>query len=129
MFQLAAEESGALRSRIGALETGRGKHRKYAPYVFTEQGVAMRSSVLNSQRAVRVNIEIMRALVRLRETVSTHKDHTWHPSSRQTACFEGSEAPPVWVRFPSPAPLSAIAGNARQLDLQLTSGGTLVDVG
>jgi hypothetical protein len=74
MFQLAAEESGALRSQFGALETGRGKHRKYAPYVFTEQGVAMLSSVLNSQRAVQVNIEIMRAFVRLRETVSTHKD-------------------------------------------------------
>ncbi len=74
MFQLAAEESGSLRSQFGALKTGRGKHRKYAPYVFTEQGVAMLSSVLNSERAVQVNIEIMRAFVRLRETVSTHKD-------------------------------------------------------
>jgi hypothetical protein len=59
---------------FGALKTGRGKHRKYAPYVFTEQGVAMLSSVLNSARAVQVNIEIMRAFVRLRETASTHKD-------------------------------------------------------
>jgi hypothetical protein len=50
MFQLAAEESGSLRSQFGALKTGRGKHRKYAPYVFTEQGVAMLSSVLNSER-------------------------------------------------------------------------------
>jgi ORF6N domain len=74
MFQLAAEESGSLRSQFGALKTGRGKHRKYAPYVFTEQGVAMLSSVLNSARAVQVNIEIMRAFVRLRETASTHKD-------------------------------------------------------
>jgi len=74
MFQLAAEESGSLRSQFGALKIGRGKHRKYAPYVFTEQGVAMLSSVLNSERAVQVNIEIMRAFVRLRETVSTHKD-------------------------------------------------------
>src|ERR1700692_1441485 len=74
MFQLAAEESGSLRSQFGALKTGRGKHRKYAPYVFTEQGVAMLSSVLNSECAVQVNIEIMRAFVRLRETVSTHKD-------------------------------------------------------
>jgi hypothetical protein len=48
----AAEESGSLRSQFGALKTGRGKHRKYAPYVFTEQGVAMLSSVLNSERAV-----------------------------------------------------------------------------
>jgi ORF6N domain len=74
MFQLAAHESGSLRSQFGALKTGRGKHRKYAPYVFTEQGVAMLSSVLNSERSVQVNIEIMRAFVRLRETVSTHKD-------------------------------------------------------
>jgi hypothetical protein len=68
------EESGSLRSQFGTLKTGRGKHRKYAPYVFTEQGVAMLSSVLNSERAVQVNIEIMRAFVRLRETASTNKD-------------------------------------------------------
>jgi hypothetical protein len=74
MFQLAAEESGSLRRQFGALKTGRGKHRKYAPYVFTEQGVAMLSSVLNSERAVQVNIEIVRAFVRLREFVSKHKD-------------------------------------------------------
>jgi hypothetical protein len=43
MFQLAAGESGSLRSQSGTLKTGRGKHRKYAPYVFTEQGVAMLS--------------------------------------------------------------------------------------
>jgi hypothetical protein len=74
MFQLAAEETGSLRSQSGAFKTGRGKHRKYAPYGFTEQGVAMLSSVLNSDRAVQVNIEIMRAFVRLRESVSKHKD-------------------------------------------------------
>ncbi len=74
MFQLAAEESALLRSQIGALKIGRGVHRKYAPYVFTEQGVAMLSSVLRSDRAVHVNIEIMRAFVRLRQLVSTHKD-------------------------------------------------------
>lgn len=69
MFQLAAEETGSLRSQSGAFKTGRGKHRKHAPYVFTEQGV-----VLNSDRAVQVNIEIMRAFVRLRESVFRHKD-------------------------------------------------------
>jgi DNA-binding PadR family transcriptional regulator len=57
-----------------ALETGRGRHRKYLPYAFTEQGVAMLSSVLRSKRAVAVNIEIMRAFVRLREMLTTHKD-------------------------------------------------------
>ena len=62
------------RSQFGALKTGRGKHRKYAPYVFTEQGIAMLSSVLTSERAVQVNIEIMRAFIRLRQAVSTHQD-------------------------------------------------------
>jgi hypothetical protein len=74
MFQLAKGEFDALRSHFATLETGRGRHRKYLPYVFTEQGVAMLSSVLNSERAVMVNIEIMRAFVRLREIIATHKD-------------------------------------------------------
>ena len=81
MFQLTAEEfanlryqSGAstLRSQIVTLKTGRGQHRKYLPYVFTEQGVAMLSSVLRSERAVQVNIEIMRAFVRLRQMLASH---------------------------------------------------------
>lgn len=74
MFQLTNEEFAALRSQIVTLETGRGRHRKYLPYAFTEQGVAMLSSVLRSKRAVAVNIEIMRAFVRLREILATHKD-------------------------------------------------------
>ena len=52
----------------------RGRHAKYLPYVFTEQGVAMLSSVLNSERAVQVNIAIMRAFVKLRQILSTHKE-------------------------------------------------------
>ena len=52
----------------------RGEHSKYLPYVFTEQGVAMLSSVLNSKRAIQVNIQIMRVFVRLKEMISTHKD-------------------------------------------------------
>lgn len=74
MFQLTDEEFDFLRSQFVTLETGRGRHRKYLPYAFTEQGVAMLSSVLRSKRAVHVNIEIMRAFVRLREIVATHKD-------------------------------------------------------
>ncbi len=50
----------------------RGQNIKYLPYAFTEQGVAMLSSVLKSRRAVRVNIEIMRAFVRLRQILSSH---------------------------------------------------------
>ena len=60
------------RSQIVILK--KGKNIKYLPYAFTEQGVAMLSSVLKSQRAVRVNIAIMRAFVRLREVLSTHKE-------------------------------------------------------
>ena len=74
MFQLSADEDEALRSQIVTLETGRGRHRKYPPYAFTEQGVAMLSSVLNSERAVAVNIEIMRAFVRLRQMLASHAD-------------------------------------------------------
>ena len=72
MFQLTAEEATALRSQIVTLK--RGQHRKYRPYAFTEQGVAMLSSVLNSERAIEVNIAIMRAFVRLREILASHKD-------------------------------------------------------
>ena len=72
MFKLSAQEATALRSQTVTLERRRGRHRKYLPYAFTEQGVAMLSSVLRSSRAVRVNIEIMRTFIRLR--------HVVHPS-------------------------------------------------
>ncbi|MFH1701849.1 MAG: ORF6N domain-containing protein [Nitrospirota bacterium] len=74
MFILKYQDVAALRSQIVTLKKGRGEHRKYLPYVFTEQGVAMLSSVLNSERAVKVNIEIMRAFVRLREMLSSNKE-------------------------------------------------------
>jgi hypothetical protein len=65
MFQLSRAEAEALRSQIATSNEGRGG-RRYAPYVFTEQGVAMLSGVLRSDRAIAVNIEIMRAFVELR---------------------------------------------------------------
>jgi hypothetical protein len=71
MFQLDKEEAAALRSQIATSNTGRGG-RRYAPYVFTEQGVAMLSSVLRSKRAIAVNIEIMRAFVELRRVASSY---------------------------------------------------------
>jgi len=74
MFQLTGEEAGALRSQIATLETGRGRYSKYAPLAFTEHGVAMFSSVLSSPRAVQMNIIIIRAFVKLRELLATHKD-------------------------------------------------------
>ncbi len=63
MFQLTADEYRSLRSQFVTLK--RGEHSKYLPFAFTEQGVAMLSSVLNSRRAVQVNIAIMRAFVQM----------------------------------------------------------------
>jgi hypothetical protein len=74
MFQLTEGEAELLRSQTVTLKSGRGQHRKYLPYAFTEQGVAMLSSVLHSSRAVQVNIEIMRAFVRLRQMLQQNAD-------------------------------------------------------
>lgn len=73
MFPLTQEEYQSLRSHFATLETGRGRHRKYLPLAFTEQGVAMLSSVLNSQRAIDVNIVIMRTFVRLRQRIGSQR--------------------------------------------------------
>jgi hypothetical protein len=72
MFELTKEEYQSLRYQFGTLK--RGEHSKYLPLAFTEQGVAMLSSVLNSSRAIEVNILIMRAFVRLRGMISSHKE-------------------------------------------------------
>ena len=73
MLELTKEEYDSLRSQFGTLK--RGEHSKYMPMAFTEQGVAMLSSVLNSEKAIEVNILIMRAFVKIREMVAVvHKD-------------------------------------------------------
>ena len=72
MFQLSKDDLDSLRCHFGTLK--RGEHSKYLPYAFTEQGVAMLSSVLNSERAIEVNIQIMRTFVKLREMIASHKD-------------------------------------------------------
>lgn len=80
MFQLSWEEVESLRSQFVTLKTTRpevskrGTHIKYLPYAFTEHGVAMLSSVLNSERAIQVNILIMRAFTKLREILLNHKE-------------------------------------------------------
>ena len=81
MFQLTAEEARVLessrsRSQTVILKTSRGKSIKYLPYAFTEHGILMLSSVLNSERADRVNIEIMRAFVRFRQTPVSNAEIT-----------------------------------------------------
>lgn len=86
MFQLTLEEweglkaeyeeqkeQDFLRSQDVTLEDGRGRHRKYLPYVFTEQGVAMLSSVLNSPTAIQVNISIMRVFVKMRQWATNYE--------------------------------------------------------
>jgi len=78
MFQLSKEETeewqraNRLRSQIVTLKKGRGTQKKYRPYAFTEHGILMLSSVLKSERAVQVNIQIMRTFVRLREMLASN---------------------------------------------------------
>ncbi len=72
MFQLTSEETTSSSFQFGSLK--RGQNLKYRPYVFTEQGVAMLSSVLKSKRAIQVNVQIMRVFVRLKELMISHKD-------------------------------------------------------
>lgn len=74
MFQLSADEYAALRSQFATLKTGRGQHRKYMPYVFTEHGAIMAATILSSPRAVEVSVYVVRAFVQLRELAATHQD-------------------------------------------------------
>jgi len=71
MFQLTESEADFLRSHFATSKRG---GRRYLPYVFTQEGVAMLSSVLNSERAIMVNIQIMRAFTQLRRMILTNKD-------------------------------------------------------
>lgn len=73
VFQLSKQEDEALRFQIGTSKDGRGG-RRTPPYAFTEQGIAMLSSVLRSDRAADINVAIMRTFVRLREMLSTNED-------------------------------------------------------
>jgi hypothetical protein len=72
MFELNKEEYDSIRSQFGTLK--RGEHSKYLPMAFTEQGVAMLSSVLSSKMAIEVNIQIIRVFSKMREMLLTHKD-------------------------------------------------------
>ncbi len=72
MFEITKEEYQILRCHFGTLK--RGQHSKYLSYAFTEQGVAMLSTVLNSERAILVNIQIMRAFTKLRRILTSHEE-------------------------------------------------------
>jgi hypothetical protein len=66
MFQISADEWQNLKYQIGTLNTGRGRHRKYRPYVFTEHGAIMAANVLNSPRAVQMAVFVVRAFLKMR---------------------------------------------------------------
>ena len=74
MFELTGDEVEILKCQFGISSSGHGGRRRSLPFAFTQEGVAMLSSVLRSPRAVQVNIAIMRVFVRLRETLALHKD-------------------------------------------------------
>ncbi len=76
LFELTKEEYQVLRSQIVTLEPGKGRYSKYLPFAFTEQGVAMLASILNSPKAIEVNIAIVRAFVFIRQYALSHKDLT-----------------------------------------------------
>lgn len=75
MFQLTIEEYTLFsRSQFATLKNGTGSNLKYLPFVFTEQGIAMLSSVLRSERAISINIQIVRIFTKLREMIDTYKE-------------------------------------------------------
>jgi len=76
MFQLTEEEWESLRSQFATLKTGRGQHRKYLPYAFTEHGAIMAATILNSPRATEVSVYVVRAFVALRELLAGNKELT-----------------------------------------------------
>lgn len=73
VFPLAQDEYEALRSQFATLKPGRGRHRKYLPYVFTEHGAIMAAAVLNSPRAVEMSLYVVRTFVRLREVLASNQ--------------------------------------------------------
>jgi hypothetical protein len=74
LFQLNAEEADSLRSQIATLKTGRGQHRKFLPYAFTENGAVMAANILNSPEAVRMSVFVVRAFVQMRDLLGSTKD-------------------------------------------------------
>jgi len=74
MFELTKDEWNIIRSQLVMFKNGQGKFPKYLPFVFTEQGVAMLSAVLNSEYAVRISVKIMRAFVALRQWALNHQE-------------------------------------------------------
>lgn len=83
VFLLTRREFEALRYQIGTLKTGRGQHRKYLPFVFTEHGAIMAANVLNSPRAVQMSVFVVRAFLRMRSLLGDKRE-----LARQLAALE-----------------------------------------
>lgn len=88
MFELTKEEYHLLRSQFATLESGKGKHSKYLPYAFTEQGVAMLSGILNSDKAIDVNIAIMRAFIALKQFALTNTELNHKLKELEDSCSQ-----------------------------------------
>jgi phage regulator Rha-like protein len=73
VFQLSRGEAGSLRFQFGTLKTGRGRHRKYLPYAFTEHGAIMAANVLNSPQAVQMSVYVVRAFLKMRSVLSDNR--------------------------------------------------------
>ena len=118
MFQLNTEELDNLRIQIGSSRAHGG--RRYRPYAFTEQGVAMLSCVLRSRRAVQVNIEIMRAFVRLRRFIASHAElakkvqELERASKRHDVTFEAVFLAMRKLMAPKPKPVKPPGGSTVQ---------------
>jgi hypothetical protein len=94
LFQLTTEESKSLTSQIAILKKGRGQHRKFLPYAFTENGAVMAANVLNSPEAVRLSVFVVRAFVKMRELLGGTKElarQLAELESKLTARLDGHE--------------------------------------
>ena len=95
LFQLTSDELDSLRSQIATLKTGRGQHRKFLPYAFTEKGAVMVANVLNSPAAVRMSIFVVRAFIEMRELLGGTKELAKQLAALEknlTARLDGHEA-------------------------------------
>jgi len=92
IFQLSSEEWESLRRQIGILKTGRGQHRKYLPWAFTEHGSLMLSGVLNSPRAKEISVLIIRAFVWLRQAIPAYKELAAKVAELENAVGQHDEA-------------------------------------
>lgn len=115
MFQLDEQEYAALRLQFATLKTGRGQHRKYLPYVFTEHGAIMAATLLNSPRATELSVHVVRAFVELRGMLASNRELAGkvHALERKVSVHERNiaelaDSMAELLAAPSPAPKRSI---------------------